>query len=105
MTRLDLQNRSWNDCNLLKVWQAGSSEVSGYSLSAEVYEDKLCELRESHYPCGHQTGSLPSKELPGGRELFMNKCENLSDWEHKPLLPPGMWGSQDERSVFVQRDK
>lgn len=96
---------SWNDCNLLEVWQAGLSKVSGYSLSAEVHEDKPCEPRESHYPCRHKTDSLLSKELPGGRELYMSKCENLSDWEHKLLLPPGIWGNQDERSVFVQRDE
>lgn len=81
------------------------TEVSGYSLSAEVHEDKPYELRDSHYPCGHQTGSLLSKELPGGREVDMNKCENLSDREQKSLLPPCIWDSQDEGSVFVQTDE
>lgn len=69
-----------------------------------MHEDKPYELKESHYPCGHKTDSLLSKELPGERELCVNKCENLSDWEHKPLLPPCIWGSQDEGSVLVQRE-
>lgn len=96
---------SWNDCNLLQVWQAGLSQLSGFSLSAEVLGDKPYELRQSHCPCAHKTDSLLSKELPGRRELNMNKCESLSDWEHKPLLPPCTWGGQDEGSVFVQRDE
>lgn len=87
---------SWNDCNLLQIWQAGWNRVSGYSLSAEVHENKPYELREPHCPCGHRTDSLLSEELPAGRELYMNKCENLSGWEHEPLLPPYIWGSQDE---------
>lgn len=31
---------SWNYCNLLQIWQAGFNHVSGYSLSAKIYEDK-----------------------------------------------------------------
>ena len=56
---------NWNDRNLLQVWQA-VSQVSGYSLSAELHEDKPCELRESHHPDGCKTAAFLSEELRGG---------------------------------------
>lgn len=37
--------------------------------------------------------------------LYMDKGENLSDWEDTPLLPPSIRNSQDERSTFVQTDE
>lgn len=40
----------------------------------------------------------------GGR-VYVHKCGNFSDWEHKPLFPPSVRDDQDEKSVFVQIDK
>ncbi|PKU44393.1 hypothetical protein llap_5336 [Limosa lapponica baueri] len=62
---------SWNDCNLLQVWQAGLTQVSGYSLPAELREDKLCELRVSPKKA---VGFLGCKRaLPAHTELLIHQ--------------------------------
>lgn len=82
------------------------SQVFGYSLSAEPHENKPCELRESHHPDGCQSTVFLSKGLWGiGGRVYVHKCGNFSDWEHKSLFPPSVRDDQDEKSVFVQIDK
>lgn len=63
---------------------------------------------ESHHADGCKTAAFLSKELQGGRRkrrVYMEECENLSDWEDEPLLPTSIRNSQDERSVFMQTDE
>lgn len=48
---------------------------------------------------------LSSKRNYKGLGGYMHKCENLSDWEHKPLFHPSMKDTQDEWSVFMQTDE
>jgi len=68
-----------------------------------------CELRVSRHPDGCKTAAFLSKELGMGgagtglREVVHGQVENLSDWEHKPLLPPSIRHSQDKISVCANR--
>lgn len=51
---------------------------------------------ESHHADGCKTAAFLSKELRGGgrkRRVYMEECENLSDWEDEPLLPSSIRNS------------